>query len=106
MGRDGKENPLLESQKHFGPCELCGREVKLTKHHLIPRAVHGKKKFVALYGIDEMRQRGLMVCKICHKGIHDLIPEKTLAESYTTKELLLGNEQIVKHVAWARKQKT
>lgn len=54
----------------------------------------------------EMRQRGLMICKLCHDGIHDLIPnEKELAEKYHTKELLLANEAIKKHITWVRKQK-
>lgn len=88
------------------PCELCSRNQKLSKHHLIPRAVHTKKKFINRFGKEEMRKRGLMLCKLCHNGIHDLIPdEKTLAESYNTKELLLAHPAIAKHVAWAKKQK-
>lgn len=87
-------------------CELCGREKPLTKHHLIPRAVHTKKKFINRFGKDEMNRRGIMICKQCHSGIHDLIPkEKELAESFNTKELLLSDERIRKHVDWARKQK-
>lgn len=87
-------------------CEFCGREKPLTFHHLIPRAVHGKKRFIDRFGKDEMRKRGLMLCKLCHKGIHALIPEeKTLAESFNTKDLLLANAALAKHVAWARKQK-
>ncbi len=87
-------------------CELCDRPVKRTKHHLIPRAVHTKKRFIRLFGKKEMRDRGLMLCKLCHDGIHDLIPnEKELAEKYNTKELLLQNESIVKHIEWVKKQK-
>lgn len=87
-------------------CELCEREKPLTKHHLIPRAVHSKKKFINLFGKEEMHKRGLMICKLCHNGIHDLIPdEKELAESFNTKELLLADERIAKHVQWVRKQK-
>src|SRR5688572_4827025 len=87
-------------------CELCGREKPLTKHHLIPRAVHSKKRFINRFGKEEMRQRGLQLCKTCHSGIHDLIPdEKTLAESYNTKELLMADERVARHVEWARKQK-
>jgi hypothetical protein len=87
-------------------CELCGRSKRLTKHHLIPRGVHRKKRFVNRFGKTEMRRRSLMLCKECHAGIHDLIPdEKELAEKYNTKELLLGNEAVRKHIAWVRKQK-
>jgi hypothetical protein len=101
-----KTKPTCQEGAKSACCELCGREKKLTKHHLIPRAVHTKKKFINLFGKEEMRKRGLMVCKDCHNGIHDIIPdEKVLAESYNTKELLLANEAIKKHIAWVRKQK-
>lgn len=88
-------------------CELCQQsEQILTKHHLIPRAVHTKKKFVNRFGKKEMRDRGIMICKLCHDGIHDIIPsEKELAESFNTKELLLADPRIVRHIAWVVKQK-
>jgi len=94
---------------HKGPlivCELCYRHKKLTKHHLIPRAVHSKKRYVTRYGKKEMRGRALLICRDCHAGIHDLIPdEKVLAEKYHSKDLLLENEAVRKHIAWVRKQK-
>ena len=81
-------------------CELCERRKKLTKHHLVPRAVHSKKRYVTRFGKKEMRQRGLMICKLC------LIPnEKDLADKFHTKKLLLANAAIRKHIAWVRKQK-
>lgn len=94
-------------RRRVGPCELCTVEGKdLTFHHLIPKALHGKKKFRSRYTIEEMRTRGLYICKKCHSGIHDLIPrEKDLGESYNTKELLLAHEGVAKHVAWASKQR-
>ena len=52
---------------------LCDRRKRLTKHHLVPREVHSKKRYVNRFGKKEMRQRGLMICKECHNGIHDLI---------------------------------
>src|SRR5208283_5516866 len=82
-------------------CELCNRQKPLTKHHLIPRGVHRKKRFVERFGKTEMRKRSLMICRECHNGIHDLIPdEKELAGKYNTKELLLSNASVRKHVAW------
>jgi hypothetical protein len=58
------------------------------------------------FGKKELRERGLMICKDCHAGIHDLIPdEKELADKYHTKELLLTNAAIRKHINWVRKQK-
>lgn len=86
-------------------CELCGREKPLTFHHLIPKAVHGKKRFAKRYSKQEMQARGINVCRLCHNGIHDLISEKELAENFTTKEALLEHPAIAKHVAWVKKQK-
>jgi hypothetical protein len=80
--------------------------VPLTFHHLVPRGVHRRQRFVQRYGKGEMRAAGLWICRLCHCGIHEIIPnEKILAESYYTKELLLGHEGIARHVAWVRKQK-
>ena len=100
-GQDGHD-----AGEQMDRCELCGRRKKLTKHHLVPRAVHTKKRYVTRFGKKEMRKRGLMICKECHDGIHDLIPnEKELADKYHTKELLLANEAVRKHIAWVMKQK-
>ena len=102
--RRGEEGHQVNEQP--ARCELCKRPKKLTKHHLVPRAVHKKKRYVNRFGKDEMRQRALMLCRECHAGIHDLIPdEKELADKYPAKELLLANEAIRKHVARVKKQK-
>jgi hypothetical protein len=95
-----------KTKEKRGECALCQKTRPLTKHHLIPCAVHAKGKFNRKHTKEEMRKSGINVCKLCHDGIHDIIPdEKELAEYYNTKELLLANEAIVKHVAWSRKQK-
>jgi hypothetical protein len=103
------DDPEAKSHRDrkVGPCELCGREGKaLTFHHLIPRHCHRKRRFRARFSIGEMRDRGLWICRQCHSGIHDLIPdEKILGWSYNTRDLLLAHEGISKHVDWARKQK-
>src|SRR5262245_44139411 len=68
-------------------CELCGQVRFLTFHHLIPRHVHKKKRFQREYSRAEMRSRGLMICRTCHNGIHDIIPdEKELARTYNTRD--------------------
>lgn len=87
-------------------CELCGRAVPLTFHHLVPRGVHRRTRFIRRHGKDKMRSSGLWVCRLCHSGIHAIIPnERELAESYSTKERLLGHEGIARHVAWVSRQK-
>ena len=53
-----------------------------------------------------MRNSGLWLCRPCHGGIHDIIPdEKTLGWSYHTRQLLLAHEGVRKHVEWVKKQK-
>jgi hypothetical protein len=93
--------------RRVGPCELCGRAGKtLTFHHLIPRHCHRKRRFRQRFTVEEMRGRGLWLCKACHGGIHDLIPdEKVLGWSYNTRELLLAHEGLSGHVEWVRRQK-
>ncbi len=86
-------------------CELCGREKPLTFHHLIPKAVHGRKRYQKRHSKDELRTRGIYVCRLCHNGIHDLISEKKLADSFSTKDLLVEHPAIAKHIAWVKKQK-
>jgi len=89
-----------------GECEFCGREKPLTEHHLIPRAVHGKKYFQKRFTRDEMNFRRVSVCRKCHKGIHRIVPdEKELARDFNTKEALLKDERIARHVAWVARQR-
>lgn len=97
--------PRSKSSPTHLHCALCQRAVPTTAHHLIPRAVHRKKRFRARFGVEEMRARLVPLCKLCHNAVHEFIPsEKLLAESYNTVEALLAHEGIARHVAWARKQ--
>lgn len=87
-------------------CELCARSVPLTFHHLVPRKVHKRTRFIRRHGKREMRSTGLWICRLCHSGIHNIIPdEKVLAESFFTKELLLAHEGVARHVLWVSKQR-
>lgn len=87
-------------------CELCGRVKPLSFHHLIPRHVHRKRRYRRQFDLSEMRTRGLYLCKLCHDGIHALIPdEKLLASQYNTLDSLLAHEGIQRHLEWVRKQK-
>jgi 5-methylcytosine-specific restriction endonuclease McrA len=89
----------------FNLCELCLKERSLTFHHLIPRAVHGNKWFQKNYDGVYMDKHGLMLCKECHKSVHDLIPdEKELGKNWNTLELLLSNEKVANYVKWQRKR--
>ena len=105
--RDPIPEHVWQSRERVVACELCARNgLKLTEHHLIPKAVHGKGRFRRLYAREEMLSRKLLVCRPCHNAIHRCIPdEKVLAEAYPTREALLANECLAKQVAyWARQR--
>jgi hypothetical protein len=105
MPRKGK-NYTERMTGRPGQCELCQRTKPLTEHHLIPRAVHRKTHFQKRFSKEEMTHRKISICRKCHRGIHRIIPdEKELARNYNTKEQLLADERIRKHIAWVAKQK-
>jgi hypothetical protein len=85
-------------------CRLCGRRRPLTFHHLVPRKVHRRSHFRKHYSRDELQQ-GIAVCQLCHKGIHRLYDELTLAKRLSTLEALRADPAIQRHCGWARKQR-
>ena len=86
-------------------CELCEKDVELTRHHLIPATCHTNQWFKKNFTREQMA-KVLLICRTCHSGIHDVIPsEKELGRQYNSKELLLSHEGIRKMIAWSKKQK-
>ena len=85
-------------------CECCFREVELTFHHLIPKKAHRRKRFKNSYSKRQLNA-GVHVCRLCHRGIHRLYDELTLARDFNTLEQLLADETLAKHFAWVSKQK-
>jgi hypothetical protein len=105
MPRKGK-NYTNNLKGPSGECELCQRIKPLTEHHLIPRAVHGKKYFRKVFTKEDMTHRRISICRECHKGVHRIIPdEKELARNFNTKAALMADERIARHVAWVAKQR-
>ena len=86
-------------------CQICNREKPLTFHHLIPKKNHRNKWFVKRFTKQEMREKGLNLCYLCHKFIHKKFSEKDLGRKYNNLELLLSNPVVKKHAIWASKQK-
>ena len=86
-------------------CELCEREIELTKHHLIPRKTHKKSYVKKRFTKEECEHNILWVCRDCHSQIHATLTESELAKEYYTKELLLEEPSIKKFVIWVRKHK-
>jgi hypothetical protein len=71
---------------------------------LIPRKLHRRAYFRRRYGRAE-RNRGVMLCRLCHKGLHRLYDEMTLGKELSTLAALEADAAVQRHVAWVRKQK-
>lgn len=88
-----------------GTCEMCEREMETTFHHLIPKKNHNKNWCKKMFTREEMKTRGIDVCKDCHSTIHRFIDHKTLARKYNTLELLMAHPDIANFVEWVSKQR-
>jgi len=86
-------------------CELCGRNVGLQFHHLIPRKNHGKTWFKRNFDKQEMRLRGAWLCSLCHRFIHRQFDEQTLGRQLNTVAALQAEQSVQTHIAWAAKQR-
>lgn len=85
-------------------CVLCRRHVALTLHHLIPRKVHRRRYFRKHYTRDQLNA-GILICRLCHRGLHKLYDEMQLAKNLSTLELLLADPLVAKHVSWVARQR-
>jgi rubrerythrin len=85
-------------------CQLCDREVSLTFHHLIPRKVHRRKRFQKTFSKKALN-KGVWVCRQCHRGIHKLYDEMTLALRLNHLQALKEDDALQKHISWVKKQK-
>ena len=81
-------------------CELCLRQAQLTRHHLIPKALHGKKYIRKRYGREERITATLWVCRPCHNQIHLLFTEKELALTFNNRDALLSDARLRIFVEW------
>jgi len=79
------------------PCQLCDRTVTdLTEHHLVPRQYTRRRKLPT--------SATVLLCRPCHKQIHTLFDNITLARELNTLEQLQNEPRLQKFVAWVRKQ--
>ncbi|MGF1521474.1 MAG: hypothetical protein ACFBSF_04045 [Leptolyngbyaceae cyanobacterium] len=90
--------------ERFGECPLCGRQVDLTFHHLIPKKLHRRTRFKKTYSKHELNQ-GVFVCRLCHNGIHDHYDEMTLAKEFSTFANIKADPNIQRHSEWVARQK-
>jgi len=86
-----------------GGCEMCAREMPLTRHHLIPRRVHKMAPYCRL-SKEELNTCAL-ICRPCHSAVHSFEDEKTLAARFNTVPLLMADERVQRFVAYIAKQR-
>ena len=85
----------LPARDEATECELCQREVdRYTVHHLVPKARGGRFSPTA------------RLCPTCHRQLHALFSEATLAEELNSIPLLQANPQVNSYLKWIRKQKS
>ena len=94
----------MGKQREASPCACCQRLVPLTFHHLIPRKMHRRQGFRRRFSKDELNM-GIHVCRKCHRGIHALYDELTLATRFHHLDLLLRDETLASHFRWVAKQR-
>lgn len=86
-------------------CALCGQPSHLTFHHLVPKELHRKRWVRERHSLQSLRNRGIWICRSCHSFLHRQFDERTLGERLDTVEALRAEPAVVRHVAWASRQK-
>ncbi len=91
----GSETHVTSSDADGGPaCQLCERESnRFTIHHLVPRSQGGKHGPKA------------KLCPTCHRQLHALFSEATLAKELNSIDQLRANREVTAYLTWMRKQK-
>ena len=83
-------------------CELCDRQVSLTRHHLIPKRTHRFGVIRAKYSKTELNSLIAYLCKACHRHVHRTINERQLAVHFNSIELLRTHPDINAFVDWLK----
>ena len=66
--------------------------------------MHRRKGFRRRFSKEELNI-GVYVCRKCHRGIHALYDEVTLATRFYNLELLLSDETLAGPFRWVSKQR-
>ncbi len=85
-----------------GVCGICARHILLTAHHMIPKSEHKRRpeSRAFLRGPENI----LMCCRPCHSQIHRAETNFTLAEEYSTRELIRAHPKIRAFARWVGRQ--
>ena len=65
---------------------------RLTAHHLVPKLKGGRKGPQA------------RLCSTCHRQVHAMFTEGTLARQLNTLEALRADSRLARYLSWVRKQ--
>ena len=83
-------------------CQICERDVTLTRHHLYPKEVHRR---CLKRGVSEKDIWNVVhICRMCHSTIHRFYSNDELSKMFYTLELLLEDNKIQKYRHWASAQ--
>lgn len=82
-----------------GICALCGREERLTRHHLVPRTRHHNTWNKREFDRAEVKET-IGLCRPCHSQVHAVLSEKELEREWNTIEKIRDHPEVVKFVAW------
>ncbi|KAG2381844.1 hypothetical protein C9374_006228 [Naegleria lovaniensis] len=88
-----------------GCCVMCEREMKLTRHHLIPRTCHKKYLKRGQYTKEHLN-KCILICRVCHDAVHSFISLDDMAEHYHTLETILSHPKVQRWIPYVSKQRT
>ncbi|KAJ6518155.1 hypothetical protein C8R47DRAFT_1172707 [Mycena vitilis] len=101
---DAYAPPPVWSSTRAKECEICEREIPLTYHHLIPRAVHAKATKKKWHP-PSMLNSVAWLCRPCHTVVHQVATNEELGQTYYSVDLLLQRDDIRRWGKYASKQR-
>ena len=87
-----------------GCCVMCEREMKLTRHHLIPRMKHRKFLKRQQYSKEHLN-KVILICRVCHDAVHSFISLDEMAETYHTLDTILEHPKVQKWIPYVARQR-
>jgi|DEB0MinimDraft_6_1074348.scaffolds.fasta_scaffold66162_2 hypothetical protein len=85
-----------DADRGLGPCPLCGRPMvagpSLDRHHWVPKSEGGDPEDWA------------WMHQVCHRKVHAVFNEKTLAAAFRTADTLRAHADIAAFVRWVRRK--
>jgi hypothetical protein len=89
-------------------CELCSRRVgegRLTRHHLLPRAVARRMRSRIMAQRELKRRdpaRPVVLCRPCHRNVHIALSNDDLGRSFASLEALSAHPNVRRFTEWVR----